>query len=97
MAHSERLVKKIKASRGITGEIVQTTDGRMMFLTTSQLRKATLPRRHHARLSRLAPGGTPPAARRATAGCRAFRRWLLTHDPNTQFWREVYVDWVNNC
>ena len=98
MAISEKLVKKVKASsKAASGEIVRTTDGRVLFLTTKEVKKCTVARNHHAPLKRLRARGTHPTTLRRAAGCRAFRRWLLTHNPNTKFWREVYVDWVNNC
>lgn len=97
MAISEKLAKKLKASRkASSGEILRTTDGRVLFLTRSALKRATVAKRYHASIKRLQRHDTPAAAKRAP-GCRAYIRWLLRNDPDTEFWRQVYVDWVNNC
>lgn len=98
MAIPEKLVKRIEASsKAPKGEIVRTTDGRLLYLTNAELKRAAVPRRYHARIAKLLAHGGRPTARRRASGCRAILKWLLSNDPDTQFWRQVSVDWMNNC
>jgi len=100
----QKLVKRIAtATKKKSGEFVQTTDGRTLFLTTTQLKRATLSKDHRAKIARLwsenrrgQRRGVRTAARRSP-GCRGVMKWLLSNDPFTQFWRETYVEWVNHC
>jgi hypothetical protein len=98
VAISEKLVKRIEASnKAPKGEIVRTTDGRLLYLTNAELKRAAVPRRYHARIAKLlAHGGRPTAMRRAR-GCRGMLKWLLSNDPHSPFWRQISVDWMNNC
>jgi hypothetical protein len=94
MDNHERLLKRIAgAKKRPTGEFVRTADGKVLFLRSNELRRATLTKAQRSKLRKLWS-----SHRRATRGfCRAVVKWLLRNDPSTQFWRETYVDWVNNC
>jgi hypothetical protein len=104
MDNHEKLLKRIIAARKKpSGEIVRTADGRELFLTKSEVKRATVPTRHHTKLSKLRTlqrrqqQSRPQKVAKKARGCRGVVKWLLSHDPDTEFWRETYVLWVNNC
>jgi hypothetical protein len=84
---TQKDLNKLKAGKG---QIVRGNDGTLFFVPQKSLKRLTTGKRK-------AVGkvwGSGPAH---AANCARWKRWLLSHDPNTRVWREVFVAWIENC
>lgn len=93
------LVAHLKAAPKLTaGVIVEAPDGRIFFLPNAEAKKFQI-KSSNLHRAFLHVAKLPPRAHTAkkARGCAGTLKWLLTHDPDSQFWRQVSVDWMNNC
>jgi hypothetical protein len=86
-----------------TGAVVSNADGtEHFFLTDDDMRRTAVKSEHHQMLNQLQqrPIGGPiaggPIATPAT-NCVKVKKWLDTHDPNTDEWRQIVVIWGYQC
>lgn len=88
-----------KAPKMPTGVTVEATDGRIFFLPDAEARKFEIPKSNSYRAFRYLSTHSPiqNVPHKKAKGCKGVLKWLLSHDPDSEFWRQVSVDWMNNC
>jgi hypothetical protein len=102
-------MKKLLARRP-DGVIVHAPDGRAFFLSNAAQRRTALSAAARSRVAKLMKknekrrgarsnrrsGGTGPA-HPSFNNCANLYRWLTSHNPHTQRWREICVWWIEEC
>jgi hypothetical protein len=98
---SEELQKAIDLMAkfdGPKGTVVSNADGSMhFFLTEEDMRRTAVKSEHHEMLNKLRqqPRGGPIAT--PDTNCTKVKKWLDTHDPNTDEWRQISWAWGYQC
>lgn len=88
--------KRVARAGGPAGIIIETRDGGFYFLTTVQARSARIPKKgEFARFLKKSAGSG--GGRKRKLGCRAIKKWLNSHSPNSAAWRRASLRWGGNC
>jgi hypothetical protein len=83
---------------GPTGTVVSNADGsKHFFLTEEDMSRTAVKAEQHEILNKLRqqPVGGPIAT--PATNCVKVKKWLDTHDPNTDAWRQIVVIWGYQC
>lgn len=92
-------IQKMISKRGQTGLIVHSSDGRLFFLSTKDVRRAKISPRDTRSIEKMLSkqDGRGRRSEEGSSGCTKTLRWLLTHNPKSINWRKVSVWWMKNC
>jgi hypothetical protein len=92
LAEIKKLLVSDKSPRG---KFTRSSDGKVFFLTTEDMKQCAVPKGDVAKLDKLMEGshGITPS----DATCDRFFKWLTTHNPNTIQWRKISLFWIDYC
>ncbi len=94
---NQEKIQKITSQRGQAGLIVHSSDGRLFFLTSKDVRRAKISPRAGRAIEKMLQGSEGNRRSANSSPCSKTLRWLLSHNPKSVNWRRVSVWWMKNC
>jgi hypothetical protein len=94
----KKRVEDLSKSNAREGVILRSSEGKYFFIGTEEMKKAAVEDSLYPTLDKLFGGAAPaPPVIQPHMNCVNVKKYLDTHDPNTEDWRRMSLDWLDFC